>query len=149
MKYPTLKAVICGFLPLLIMISELAVTGVIEYTMQCDDMTAWIAEIILCIATIILILFLEHKLIPKDYQLAFNLIFFISSLISGFIALGAVNIYLDNFFRDLNPWDDGFLPGLQWAIYLFTVYGQFVLHLIVRLIIGGVRKLKKSNKNNA
>ena len=53
---------------------------------------------------------------------------------------------INEFYQKLNSWDNNWFTGFQWLIYVFTVYAQVVLHLIIRIIIAIVTRIRAERK---
>ena len=142
MKKSASKIIASALLAPAVMLAILFITGIVEIAFQ-GDMIAWFFEIFICICTVLLLLALEYKKKLGELALACNAAYFISAVVMVIPIYGVVMLYLEYGYDILNPWSEGqFLSGIQWLIYLFAVYAQVVLHLIIRIIIAIVTKVK-------
>ena len=138
----TLKIICSILLAPAVMLLILFITGVMESISQ-GDVFAWLFEIFICICTIPALLILERKMKLGELTLACNAAYFISAVVMAIPIYGVVMLYLEYGYDILNSWSEGqFLSGIQWLIYLFAVYAQVILHLIIRIIIAVITKVK-------
>lgn len=122
----------------------LFLTGLFEFLAQSDSFS-WYFEILLGTAVPILFLILENRFISRQLALACNTAYFIAAVVvCAFLLPYLVSFYVGNYYCALNPWDVWF-SGLQWGLYLITLYIQEGLHLIVRLVIAFVRIMAKEH----
>lgn len=145
MKKTTLKIITSALLAPAVMLLILVITGVLEVIFQADIIT-WLLEIFICILLIPLLLLLERKMKPGELSLACNGAYFISAVVFAIPVYMIMGLYIENWYEILNPWDDNWFTGLQWLVYVFTVYAQVVLHLIIRIIIAIVARIKEERK---
>ena len=147
MKKSALKIIVSALLAPVVMLVILFITGLLEIIFR-GEMIAWIPEIFICICVIPALLILEHKMKLGEVTLACNAAYFISAVVSGFLLIyPLVEWYVTDFYEILNPWDnDGWFTGLQWLFYLFAVYAQAALHLIIRIIIAISRRIRAERK---
>ena len=146
MKKNTLKIIVSALLAPAVMLIILFVTGIIEIAFK-TEMIAWLLEIFICICIIPLLLIFEQKKKLGDLSLACNGAYFISAVVFAVPVYGVIMLYLEYGYDVLNPWSKGqFLSGIQWLLYLFVVYAQVVLHLIIRIIIAVVTRIKEERK---
>ena len=118
-----------------------------ETVFQADIIT-WLLEIFICILLIPLILLIERKLKPGELSLACNGAYFISAALFGiFVLPHMVEAYATEYYEIINTWDTStFLKGVQWVFYQITVYAQFVVHFIVRIISATVTRIRAERK---
>lgn len=129
-----------------VMLIILFITALAEIVFR-GEMVAWLLEIFICICVIPLLLLLERKAETGEFALECNGAYFISAVIMAVPVYGVVMLYLEYGYDVLNPWSNGqFLSGIQWILYLFTVYAQVVLHLIIRIIIAVVTRIRAERK---
>ncbi len=146
MKKTTLKIIGSALLAPLLMLNILFITALAEIVFR-DTTAAWCAEIFICICTILLVLLLERKMKPGELSLACNGAYFISAVVMAVPVFVIAVFYADNLQGRLNPWDHSlFFRGFQWLVYVFTVYAQVILHLIIRIIIAIVARIKEERK---
>jgi len=146
MKKSASKIIASALLAPAVMLVILFITGILEIVFQ-GDMIAWFFEIFICICTVLLLLALEYKKKSGELALACNAAYFISAVVMAFPVYMAVMLYLEYGYDVLNPWSKGqFLSGIQWLLYLFAVYAQVVLHLVIRIIIAIVTRIRTERK---
>ena len=122
----------------------LFLTGLFEFLVQSDSFS-WYFEILLGTAVPILFLILENRFISRQLALACNTAYFIAAaVVCAFVLPYLTSFYVENYYCALNKWDVWF-SGLQWVLYLITLYIQEGLHLIVRLVIAFVRIMAKEH----
>ncbi len=145
MNKNALKIIASALLAPAIMLVVLFVTGFAEALFQTDFV--WPLEIFLCIWIIPALLVFEKRMKLGDLALACNAAYFISAAAFAVPVYMIVELYVTDLYEILNPWDnDGWFTGLQWLFYLFTVYAQAALHLIIRIIIAIARKISAERK---
>ena len=85
---------------------------------------------------------------PGELSLACNGAYFISAALFGiFVLPHMVEAYATEYYEIINTWDTStFLKGVQWVFYQITVYAQFVVHFIVRIIIATVTRIRAERK---
>ena len=146
MKKSASKIIASVLLAPAVMLVILFITAIVEIAFQ-GDVVAWFFEIFVCICTVFLLLALEYKKKLGELALACNGAYFISAVVFAVPVYGVVMLYLEYGYDVLNPWSKGqFLSGIQWLLYLFVVYAQVVLHLIIRIIIAVVTRIKEERK---
>ena len=146
MKKSASKIIASVLLAPAVMLVILFITAIVEIAFQ-GDVVAWFFEIFVCICTVFLLLALEYKKKLGELSLACNGAYFISAVVFAVPVYGVVMLYLEYGYDVLNPWSKGqFLSGIQWLLYLFVVYAQVVLHLIIRIIIAVVTRIKEERK---
>lgn len=146
MKKSASKIIASALLAPAVMLVILFITAIVEIAFQ-GDVIAWFFEIFICICTVLLLLALEYKKKSGELALACNGAYFISAVVMAVPVYMAVMLYLEYGYDVLNPWSKGqFLSGIQWLLYLFTVYAQVVLHLVIRIIIAVVRRIRAERK---
>jgi len=147
MKKNALKIIVSALLAPAVMLAILFVTGFMEVVFQADVIT-WLLEIFICICLIPLLLLFERKLKLGELSLACNGAYFISAAVFGiFVLPHAVEAYAAEYYEIINTWDTGtFLKGFQWVFYQITVYAQVALHLIIRIVIAIVTKIRAERK---
>lgn len=146
MKKSASKIIASALLAPAVMLVILFITGIVEIAFQ-GDMIAWFFEIFICICTVPMLLVFEYKKKSGELALACNAAYFISAVVMAVPVYMAVMLYLEYGYDVLNPWSKGqFLSGIQWLLYLFTVYAQVVLHLVIRIIIAVVRRIRAERK---
>lgn len=141
-----LKIIISALLAPAVMLVILFITAIVEIAFQ-GDVVAWFFEIFICICTVFLLLILEYKKKLGELALACNAAYFISAVVFAVPVFMIAVFYADNLQGRLNPWDHSlFFSGFQWIGYVFTVYAQVVLHLIIRIIIAIVTRIRAERK---
>ena len=146
MKKSASKIIASALLAPAVMLVILFITAIVEIAFQ-GDVVAWFFEIFICICTVLLLLILEYKKKLGELALACNGAYFISAVVMAVPVYMAVMLYLEYGYDVLNPWSKGqFLSGIQWLLYLFTVYAQVVLHLVIRIIIAIVTRIRAERK---
>ncbi len=142
-----LKIIVSALLAPVVMLLVLFVTGFMETVFQADIIT-WLLEIFICILLIPLLLLLERKMKLGELSLACNGAYFISAALFGiFVLPHMVEAYATEYYEIVNAWDTStFLKGVQWVLYQITVYAQVVLHLIIRIIIAIVTRVRAERK---
>ncbi|MGN0620048.1 MAG: hypothetical protein ACI4J7_13590 [Ruminiclostridium sp.] len=141
----SVKVVLSGVSGFVYPIILLFLTGLFEFLVQSDSFS-WIFEILLGTAVPILFLILENRFISRQLALACNTAYFIAAaVVCAFVLLNLTSFYVENYYHALNPWDKGWFSGLQWVVYLFTLYIQEGLHLIVRLVIAFARRMTEEH----
>lgn len=140
-----LKIIVSALLAPVVMLLVLFITGFMETVFQADIIT-WLLEIFICILLIPLLLLLERKMKLGELSLACNGAYFISAVVFAVPVYMIVGWYISEFYQKLNSWDNNWFTGFQWLIYVFTVYAQVVLHLIIRIIIAIVTRVRAERK---
>ncbi len=142
-----LKIIASALLAPICMLLLLTVIAFFEIvTKTGGEMFPFYLHIVLCVVAIPLLIKLENKFITEELRLACNGAYFIAAAIFGFLILPHITeAYLDKYYV-LNPYDDSFLSGIQWAFYYITQLCQAGLHLLIRLIIAFVRWCDKKEK---
>lgn len=134
-------SVVFGFVYPIIL---LFLTGLFEFLVQSDSFS-WYFEILLGTVAEVLFLILENRFISRQLALACNTAYFIAAaVVCVFVLPYLTSFYVENYYCALNPWDVWF-SGLQWVLYLITLYIQEGLHLIARLVIAFVRRMAKEH----
>ena len=120
--------------------------GVTEPLFQ-NDYASWGLTILLCLAWVIGVLLAERRVICPEKPLRWGSVLMLSAVPAVMIVWYLVSWYIDDFYNKVNPWDDTFLSGLQWLIYLGTIICAYVLWLLIRVIIGLCAGKKNSGYN--
>ncbi|MGN0577863.1 MAG: hypothetical protein ACI4J4_04505, partial [Ruminiclostridium sp.] len=142
----SVKVVLSGVSGFVYPIILLFLTGLFEFLVQSDSFS-WYFEILLGTAVPILFLILENRFISRQLALACNTAYFIAAaVVCVFVLLNLTSFYVENYYHALNPWDNVWFSGLQWVLYLITLYILEGLHLIVRLVIAFARRMAKEHE---
>lgn len=129
----------------------LILTAIAEFIIREDEAT-WLLVGIMSLFWFGGILVLElDKLQPKK-SFIWASVFFGSAVVGSIMSYILVGVYVECLYKIVCPWDNSFLVGLQWVIYLATVYLAEILWLVVRSVIGiirfhGSRKNKQIQRN--
>ena len=135
------KYMLAGIIGAMSPIVILLLTGISEIIF-CDEMATWIITGTICLFWILGLLVLENDKLHPEKSFIWLTVFVNSAIFGSIVSYILVGVYVECLYEIVCPWGAGFLAGIQWVVYLGTVYFAELLWLLIRIIMGIVRSVK-------